>query len=83
MIWVDLNSDLVFVKGPRKVSDIRKAILEATGKKTLRWNDWTIVGIASEEHRGIDTGLPYDPPRGDGVWSEDRKRKIGFNRDKS
>jgi tetrahydromethanopterin S-methyltransferase subunit F len=72
MIQILEESKIIFVRGVRSMRAIEQAVLETTGKK--RWmnrNDWTIVGLASEESHGLATGMPYSPV-------DDGRPAVGF-----
>ncbi len=53
---------IVFVRGIHTAKSILAAYTEQTGKKTLKWSEWTIVGLADDESMGLSTALPYHPP---------------------
>jgi hypothetical protein len=48
------------------MSAIEDAVLEAIGRK--RWinrGEWTVVGLADDNSRGMETALPFSPPQED------------------
>ncbi|MFO0447197.1 MAG: hypothetical protein ACK52I_00675 [Pseudomonadota bacterium] len=53
------------------MKQIEKHILEATGKKRVVWKEWTFVGLADEDSKGLSTALPYTPP-------DDGRESVGF-----
>jgi hypothetical protein len=63
MITVRKELKMIIVRGIYRVADIERAVLKATGGK--RWDrrgDWILVGLADDDARGINTGLPFTPP---------------------
>lgn len=63
MISVRKELKLILVRGIYRVADIERAVLKATGgKRWERRGDWIIVGLADDDARGINTGLPFTPP---------------------
>lgn len=62
MIFFVEEPKLIFVRGIHTAKQILAAYVEQTGKKQLRWSEWTIVGLADEESKGLSTALPYHPP---------------------
>lgn len=66
MIHVLVDTKIIFVRGVYKMSAIEEAVLEATERK--RWinrDEWTLVGLADENSRGMETALPFSPPQED------------------
>jgi hypothetical protein len=66
MIHVLVDTKIIFVRGVYKMSAIEEAVLEATERK--RWvnrGEWTIVGLADDNSRGMETALPFSPPQED------------------
>jgi hypothetical protein len=66
MIHVLLDTKIIFVRGVYKMSAIEEAVLEAIDRK--RWinrGEWTIVGLADDNSRGMETALPFSPPQED------------------
>ena len=66
MIHVLVDTKIIFVRGVHKMSAIEEAVLDATDRK--RWinrSDWTIVGLADDNSRGMETALPFSPPQED------------------
>jgi hypothetical protein len=53
---------LIFIRGIHTAKAILTAYIEQTGKRRLKWSEWTIVGLADDESRGLSTALPYHPP---------------------
>lgn len=62
MIYVRPDVKLILVRGVRSMKDIEAEVLKATGRKTVRWLEWTIVGLADDDSKGITTGMPFTPP---------------------
>ena len=66
MIHVLVDTKIIFVRGVYKMSAIEEAVLEAINRK--RWinrDEWTLVGLADENSRGMETALPFSPPQED------------------
>jgi hypothetical protein len=66
MIHVLVDTKIIFVRGVYKMSAIEEAVLEAINRK--RWinrGEWTLVGLADENSRGMETALPFSPPQED------------------
>jgi hypothetical protein len=66
MIHVLVDTKIIFVRGVYKMSAIEEAVLEAIDRK--RWinrGEWTIVGLADDNSRGMETALPFSPPQED------------------
>ena len=66
MIHVLVDTKFIFVRGVYKMSAIEEAVLEAIDRK--RWinrDEWTLVGLADENSRGMETALPFSPPQED------------------
>jgi hypothetical protein len=66
MIHVLVDTKIIFVRGVYKMSAIEEAVLEAIDRK--RWinrDEWTIVGLADDNSRGMETALPFSPPQED------------------
>jgi hypothetical protein len=66
MIHVLVDTKIIFVRGVYKMSAIEEAVLEAIDRK--RWinrDEWTLVGLADENSRGMETALPFSPPQED------------------
>jgi hypothetical protein len=64
MIRVDRENKLVFVLGVHSMRVIEREFKEQTGLKTWRWREWTIVGLADDNSRGLQSGMPYQPIEG-------------------
>ena len=66
MIHVLVDTKIIFVRGVYKMSAIEEAVLEAIDRK--RWinrDEWTLVGLADENSRGMETAHPFSPPQED------------------
>lgn len=66
MIHVLVDTKIIFVRGVHKMSAIEEAVLESIGRK--RWinrDEWTVVGLADDNSRGMETALPFSPPQED------------------
>lgn len=70
-IYFAVEPRLIFIRGIHTAKAIMAAYAEQTGKKRLKWSEWTIVGLADDESRGLATALPYHPP-------DDDRQAIGF-----
>ena len=62
MIYIPHNTRIVVVRGARTMIDVEAEILKVTGGKRVKWRDWTIVGLADDDSKGITTGMPFSPP---------------------
>lgn len=71
MIHVDPKTKLVFVRGVYTMRDIEEAVLEQLGLKRWNWRAYTIVGLADDNSRGLQTGMGFQPP-------DDGRGEVGF-----
>lgn len=70
MIHIEEGPKLIFVRGVHTMAEIEEAFLETTGKKRFQWRAYTIVGLADDNSKGLETALPFSPP--------EERREIGF-----
>ena len=71
MISVRPDIKIVFLRGAHRFEDIEAAVLEKTGMKRWARKEWTIVGLADEDSKMLQTGMPFSPP-------EDHREVAGF-----
>lgn len=71
MIHVLPDTKIVFVRGVYSFRAIEAAILEATGKKRINVREWTFVGLADDDARGLQVGAGFSPP-------DDGRYSIGY-----
>ena len=66
MVHVNVESRIIFVRGPVRYRAIEEAVCEALGVKVWRnRGEWLVVGLADEESKVITTGNDFDPPHVD------------------
>lgn len=75
MIHVRADLKLVFVRGVHRFAEVERAVLEATKSKRWKWREWIVAGIADEDSKTLQTGMPFSPP-------DDRHEIEGFKRRK-
>lgn len=59
MITVHAETRIVFVKGIHRVGAIKAAIREEIGSAAMHFDEWTVVGLATDNSQGLATAMPY------------------------
>jgi hypothetical protein len=71
MISVRPDLKIVFLRGVHTNADIEAAVLQKTGLKRWNWREWTTVGLADDDSKSLQTGMPFSPP-------DDHREVAGF-----
>lgn len=72
---------IVFVKGIHRVSAIKEAIRNAIGSKPMKFDEWTVVGLANDSSMGMATAMPYHDLHELAPEVGYKKRRISTDRD--
>lgn len=62
MIHIDEETKIIFVRGVHSMARLEQEYFEQTGKKKWNWRSYTIVGLADDNSRGLQTGMGFCPP---------------------
>lgn len=71
MISVRVDIKVVFVRGVHTFEAIEEAVLAKTKRARWNWREWTLVGLADDDSKMFQTGMPFSPP-------DDHREIAGF-----